>query len=109
MLMTRAVFRQRLDRAQTSFWFVPVIMSIVAIVLGRLLLWVDALLPDDVFAYSTWIFSAGPAETRSALLSMAGTVLATAGIVFSLLTLPMSVAAAQFGSRLLRVYLRDRT
>ena len=46
---------------------------------------------------------------RSALLSMAGTVLATAGVVFTLLTLPLSTVAAQYGSRLLRVFLGDRT
>jgi Predicted membrane protein (DUF2254) len=36
-------------------------------------------------------------------------VLATAGVVFSLLTLPLSTVASQFGSRLLRIFLRDRT
>ena len=46
---------------------------------------------------------------RSALLNMAGTVLGTAGVVFTLLTLPLSTVAAQYGSRLLRVFLGDRT
>ena len=36
---------------------------------------------------------------------MAGTILATAGVVFTLLTLPLSTVAAQYGSRLLRVFL----
>jgi uncharacterized membrane protein len=40
---------------------------------------------------------------------MAGTVLATAGVVFTLLTLPLSTVASQYGSRLLRVFLGDRT
>jgi uncharacterized membrane protein len=40
---------------------------------------------------------------------MATTILATAGVVFSLLTLPLSTVAAQYGSRLLRVFLGDRT
>ena len=43
------------------------------------------------------------------LISMAGTILATAGVVFTLLTLPLSTVAAQYGSRLLRVFLGDRT
>ena len=46
---------------------------------------------------------------RSALLGIAGTVLATAGVVFTLLTLPLSTVAAQYGSRLLRLFLGDRT
>ena len=48
-------------------------------------------------------------ELRSALLNIAGTVLATAGVVFTLLTLPLSTVAAQYGSRLLRLFLGDRT
>jgi len=43
------------------------------------------------------------------LISMASTVLATAGVVFTLLTLPLSTVAAQYGSRLLRIFLGDRT
>ena len=46
---------------------------------------------------------------RSSLLNIAGTVLATAGVVFTLLTLPLSTVAAQYGSRLLRLFLGDRT
>jgi uncharacterized membrane protein len=40
---------------------------------------------------------------------MAATTLTTAGVVFTLLTLPLSTVAAQYGSRLLRVFLADRT
>ena len=46
---------------------------------------------------------------RTALLGIAATILTTTGVVFSLLMVPLSVAASQFGSRLLRVYLKDRT
>ena len=46
---------------------------------------------------------------RSGLLTIAATVLATAGVVFTLLTLPLSTVAAQYGSRLPRLFLRDRT
>ena len=52
---------------------------------------------------------ASPAEIRTILIGMAGTILATAGVVFTLLTLPLSTVAAQYGSRLLRVFLGDRT
>jgi uncharacterized membrane protein len=107
--MRRAILRQWLDRLQTSYWFVPGIASILAVLLARILIWVDIQIPNYLLVNSSIIYTGGIAETRAALLGMAGSVLGTAGIVFSLLTLPMSVAAAQFGSRLLRVYLRDRT
>ncbi len=107
--LRRAIVRQWLDRFQTSYWFVPVLASLLAVLLARLLIWVDAQIPNDLLAQSSIVYTGEVVETRSGLLSMAGTILGTAGIVFSLLTVPMSVAASQFGSRLLRVYLRDRT
>lgn len=45
---------------------------------------------------------------RTAVIGLAGTILATAGVLFSVLTLPLSTVTAQFGSRFLRVFLRDR-
>ena len=58
---------------------------------------------------SRFVLAGTSGELRSALLSIAGTVLATAGVVFTLLTLPLSTVAAQYGSRLLRLFLGDRT
>ena len=55
------------------------------------------------------ILSGTPGELRTALIGMASSILATAGVVFTLLTLPLSTVAAQYGSRLLRVFLGDRT
>jgi uncharacterized membrane protein len=46
---------------------------------------------------------------RTSLVTIATTTLATAGVVFTLLTLPLSTVAAQYGSRLLRLFLGDRT
>ena len=70
---------------------------------------VDNLIPNEVLASSRFVLAGSPGELRTALLSMAGTVLATAGVVFTLLTLPLSTVAAQYGSRLLRLFLGDRT
>jgi uncharacterized membrane protein len=107
--MTPSRFRQILDRLQASFWFTPLVMSVVAVVLAEVLLRVDALIPNSALNSSRFVYNGSVSETRTALLGIAGTVLATAGVVYSLLTLPLSVAASQFGSRLLRLYMRDRT
>jgi uncharacterized membrane protein len=42
------------------------------------------------------------------LLGLAGIILGTVSVVYSLLTVPLSIAASQFGSRLIRLYLRDQ-
>jgi uncharacterized membrane protein len=105
----RAAARYRWDRVKVSFWFAPVIMAIAAVLLAWLMSWVDGLVPNAALNDSRFVLAGTPGELRTALLSMAGTVLATAGVVFTLLTLPLSTVASQYGSRLLRVFLADRT
>ena len=105
----RVTARYQWDRLKVSFWFAPGVMSLGAILLAWSMYWLDGLVPNETLQNSHFILSGTPGELRTMLVSMAGTVLATAGVVFTLLTLPLSTVAAQYGSRLLRVFLGDRT
>jgi len=105
----RVTARYQWDQLKVSFWFAPVVMSVAAILLAWLMYWVDGQIPNETLQNSHFIFSGTPGEMRVALIGMATTILATAGVVFTLLTLPLSTVAAQYGSRLLRVFLGDRT
>lgn len=107
--MTRAGFRQFLDRLRTGYWFLPVLGVLLAVILAQLLLQLDAQIPNESLADNRLVLSAPPEQARPFMTNMAATILTTTGIVFSLLTVPLSLAASQFGSRLLRIYLRDRT
>ena len=107
--MRRVAARYQWDRLKVSFWFTPVVMSLGAILLAWTMYWVDGLIPNEALQDSRLVLSGGPTEIRTMLVGMAGTILATAGVVFTLFTLPLSTVAAQYGSRLLRVFLGDRT
>jgi uncharacterized membrane protein len=107
--MRRVTVRYTWDRLQVSFWFAPVVMSLGAVLLAWAMYWVDSHIPNETLQDSRFILSGTPGEIRTMLISLASTVLATAGVVFTLLTLPLSTVAAQYGSRLLRVFLGDRT
>ncbi|HEY6407191.1 MAG TPA: DUF2254 domain-containing protein [Ktedonobacteraceae bacterium] len=63
--------------------------------------------PNALLQKNPFILNGSVVELRGFLLSMATTTLATAGVVFTLLTLSLSTVAAQYGSRLLRVFLGD--
>ena len=104
-----AAARYRWDRMKLSFWFAPAIMAVVAVLLAWTMYWLDGIIPNEALASSRFVLAGTSGELRTALLGMAGTVLATAGVVFTLLTLPLSTVAAQYGSRLLRLFLGDRT
>jgi uncharacterized membrane protein len=107
--MRRVAVRYLWDRIKVSLWFIPLVMALAALLLSRLMGWLDAQIPDEVLQNSRFILTGSAIELRTAMIGLAGTILATAGVVFSLLTIPLSTVAAQFGSRLLRVFLRDRT
>jgi uncharacterized membrane protein len=106
--MRRVTARYTWDRLKVSFWFAPVVMSLAAILLAWAMYWLDGLIPNELLQDSRFFLSGSPDEIRTTLISQASTILATAGVVFTLLTLPLSTVAAQYGSRLLRIFLGDR-
>jgi uncharacterized membrane protein len=93
----RVAIRYRWDRLKVSFWFAPVVMSLAAALFAWLMYWVDMQIPNELLETSRFVLAGTPGEMRSILIGMAGTVMATAGVVFTLLTLPLSTVAAQFG------------
>jgi uncharacterized membrane protein len=105
----RARIRYARDRMRVNFWFTPLLMSFCAILLAGVLLWVDARIPYDFTVISRLVLVGGVAETRMFLINMGTTILLTAGVVFTLLTLPLSTMADQYGSRLIRIFMGDRT
>ena len=107
--MSRTAINQWLDWLRASYWFVPLAMAVLAFLFAHLMRLIDAWIPDATLSDSLLIYTGSATEARSSLLAMAGSILTTAGVVYSLLTVPLSVAVSQFGSRLLRLYLRDRT
>jgi len=105
----RVAARYRWDRLQVSFWFTPALMALVAVLLAWAMYWLDNRVPNEALENSRFFLSGSVGELRTTLITIATTTLATAGVVFTLLTLPLSTVAAQYGSRLLRVFLGDRT
>lgn len=107
-LINRIVDRYTWDRLIVSFWFIPMILAFIAILLAWIMYWIDGHIPNEILQNSRFILSGSVSELRGYLFAMATTTLATAGVVFTLLTLPLSTVAAQYGSRLLRIFLGDR-
>lgn len=106
---TRSYLGQLWDRLQSSFWFLPSVSALLGILVAHLLMSIDNRFDSEAIPFSSFVLSSSADQLRVSMIALAGTTLTTTGIVFTLLTLPLSVVAAQFGSRLLRIYLRDRT
>jgi uncharacterized membrane protein len=108
-LISRAAGRNIWARMKVNFLLIPGIMALGAVLLAWSMFWLDGQIPNEVLNTSPFVISGTVSELRGFLFAMATTVLTTAGVVFTLLTLPLSTVAAQYGSRLLRIFLGDRT
>ena len=100
-LMSRIAGRHTWDRMSVNFLFIPGVMALGAILLAWSMYWLDGQIPNEVLNTSRFVISGSPSELRGYLFAMATTVLTTAGVVFTLLTLPLSTVASQYGSRLI--------
>ena len=95
------------DRLRSSFWFVPAAMACLAMALSVAVVALDKAVGDDWLARLGWSYSGG-AEGASLLLgTVAGSMIAIAGTVFSMTLVALSLASSQLGPRLLRNFMRD--
>jgi uncharacterized membrane protein len=108
-LKSRIAGRHLWDRISVNFLFIPGVMALGAILLAWIMYWLDGRIPNEALNTSHFVISGSVGELRGFLFAMSTAVLTTAGVVFTLLTLPLSTVAAQYGSRLLRIFLGDRT
>ena len=103
----RARISQRFDALRTGFWFVPSIMLVLAAVLALTLLYVDERVDPGTRESIAWAYSGGPEGARSLFSTIAGSMVTAASFTF-LSAVPLSIAAQQYGSRLLCNFMRDR-
>lgn len=94
-------------RLRSSFWFVPATMAVLATALAMSAVAIDRAVGDDWLESLGWSYSGG-AEGASLLLgTVAGSMIAIAGTVFSMTLVALSLASSQLGPRLLRNFMRD--
>jgi len=96
------------ESLQSSLWFVPLIIVMVAVGTAFGLIYLDSIIdykPTGLFQY---FFSGGAESARSILSTIAGAMLTVAGTVFSMTLVALTLASSQFGSRMLRNFMHDR-
>ncbi len=100
---------QFLSRLRSSYWFLPGLMG-----LGAILLSVGTTLLDLHFGME-WsdktlgVFSNRPQGARAFLSTVAASMITVAGVTFSLTILAVSYASSQYGPRILNNFMRDRS
>lgn len=100
--------RQTWTSIRMSYWFLPTIMAIGAVILAILTVRFDELGATKWIGNVGWMYTRGPEGARAILSTVAGSMITVAGVVFSITIVALSLASTQFGPRLLRNFVSDR-
>lgn len=92
-----------------SYWFIPSLMVLASIASAVALLVIDRRLDITVLKIGSisLVYSGDIAGARDLLSAIAASIIAIAGVSFSITVVALSLAANQYGPRLLRHYMRN--
>jgi len=102
-------FLKHWESLRTNFWFLPAVMAAAAVMLALLAPELDRMNQAQASGAWGWTYSGSPEGARAVLSTIAGSMITVAGVVFSITIVALSLASAQFGPRLLRNFIRDRS
>lgn len=105
----QARIRKLISDLSETFWLLPALMVMAAILLGIVLVHLDAnnAVPGWL-VNSPFLYNGGGTGARTLLGAVASSTIGVAGTVFSITIAALSLAAGQMGPRLLRNFTRDR-
>ena len=104
----RASLLQLWQRLQASYYFIPGLMVLAAILLAGVTTWLDFSFRGEVTEVVGW-FVAGRVEgARATLGAIAGSMISVAAVTFSLTMVAVTTASGQYGPRLIGNFMRDR-
>jgi uncharacterized membrane protein len=101
-------FSTILDRIRSSYWFVPAGMSLMAVALWTLMVYLDRRFADRIPSDAWWLYGGGDEGARVVLSAIVTAMISVTSVVFSITIVALTLAAGQFGSRVLSNFMRDR-
>lgn len=90
----RARLIQLMYDLRASYWFVPSIMALMAIVLGAAMISLDASATAPLLDRLGWYQKAKPDGAREMLSTIAGSMITVAGVVFSITIVAIAYASS---------------
>lgn len=89
-----------------SAWFIPAVISIGYVILAGILLYIDERIEHKYWAWTS-VLQIGTSGVRQVLSVTTGAVVSLIGVVFSLSMVVLTLAANQFGSKVLQNFLSN--
>ena len=100
-------YRSIIEKARTSFWFIPTFMVLSSIMLAVFTVTIDALYIERLEISIPLVYKMDLGAIRSLLATIAGAMITVTSIAFSLTIVALTLASSQFGPRLLRNFMMD--
>ena len=103
---------------QSSLWFIPSVMILLAISLSFVSIWFDREMEYEILVQVIQLeedsilsnfLIVGPEGARSVLSTVAGSMITVAGVTFSITIVTLTLASSQFGPRLLTNFMQDKS
>ncbi|WP_375272626.1 DUF2254 domain-containing protein [Sphingomonas sp.] len=104
----KGALRRLTDYLGSSYWFVPSIMALAAVVLAGSMVSLDSFVGSSWMDGYVWLYASRPDGARQVLSSVGGSMITVAGTVFSVTIAAVVYASGQYGPRLLTNFMRDR-
>jgi uncharacterized membrane protein len=97
------------ESLRTNLWLIPAAESVAAVLLFVLTLSIDRAASHGELTLPSWVISGSPDAARQILSSLAAAIITVVGVVFSVMIVTLTLASSQFGPRMLRTFIRDRS
>lgn len=97
--------RYRLHQVLDSFWFVPAVGLVLAVLLAETLVLAETALPQSIVKL---VPAVGPEGARGLLSAIATSMLAAAATTFSITIAVLTLTSSAYGPRLVRNLMADR-
>lgn len=97
------------EAVKTSLWFVPALMGAAAAALAGVASFVDRLIGDQpVEEVPLLVYVSTPDQARNLVSTLLSSMITMASLVFSITVVVLTLAASQFGPRLVRSFMGSR-
>ena len=94
------------ERISASLLLIPIIAAVASIGLAALTRWLDYVVVDTDFP--RFVVPGGPESARTALATIAASMVTFLGVVFSITMVVLQLASNRFSPRVLRTFLKDQ-
>jgi uncharacterized membrane protein len=92
---------------RTNLWLIPGLAVSSCLIIFALTQWVDHAQFNGTIQLPQWVDQGSASDCRDLVSATAGAIITTLGLILSITVLIFSMAASQFGQRLLRRFMRD--